>query len=164
MPESVKFELSTDDLVPADLQKFVFDRRAGGFASFEGWVRDHHEGRSVLRLEYDAYAALCAKEGERILGEAVAKFGLRKAAAAHRIGPLEIGGIAVWIGVSSDHRREALDACSWIIDSIKTTLPVWKKEFFADGTAEWVRCDRCAQGHSGHSHRGMTIARLEDGH
>lgn len=151
MTESVHFGLSRDGIDAGSLKGKVFDRRAGGYATFEGWVRDHHEGKTVLRLEYDAYPALCLKEGERILAEAVERFGLRKAAAVHHVGPLEIGGIAVWIGVSADHRREALDACSWIIDSIKTTLPVWKKEFFADGTAEWVRCDRCAEGHA-HRH------------
>ncbi|MEN9306738.1 MAG: hypothetical protein RL173_670 [Fibrobacterota bacterium] len=160
MTDSVNFSLSTDDLDTAALQALLRDPYCGGFASFEGWVRDHHEGKPVLRLAYDAYPALCVKEGTRILMQAVEKFGVHKAAAVHRVGPLEIGGVAVWIGVSSAHRREALAACEWIIDEIKISLPVWKKEFFADGTHEWVRCDACAQGHD----HGDTHAHHHEGH
>lgn len=145
--DSVHFALSPIDLDTAALHALLRDPHCGGFASFEGWVRDHQEGRRVLWLEYEAYPGLCSKEGVRILMQAVEKFGVRKVAAVHRTGPLEIGGVAVWIGVSSAHRRECLEACEWIIDEIKISLPVWKKEFFADGTHEWVRCDACAQGH-----------------
>jgi molybdopterin synthase catalytic subunit len=151
--DSVHFALSTEDLDTAALQGLARDPHCGGFASFEGWVRDHQDGREVLRLEYEAYPALCAKQGVRILAQAVEKFGVRKAAAVHRTGPLGIGGVAVWIGVSSAHRRECLQACEWIIDEIKSSLPIWKKEYFADGTHEWVRCDACARGHDhGHDH------------
>lgn len=150
--ESVHFALSNQDMDTASLQRLVRDPHCGGFASFEGWVRDHQDGKQVLRLEYEAYPALCAKQGVRILTQAVEKFGIHKAAAVHRTGPLEIGGVAVWIGVSSAHRREALEACEWIIDEIKISLPIWKKEYFADGTHEWVRCDACVLGHD-HGHR-----------
>lgn len=147
------FDLASAPLDAKALQALVTDPQCGGFASFEGWVRDHQEGRQVLHLEYEAYPALCRREGPRILREAIERFGVVKAAAVHRTGRLAIGDVAVWIGVSSAHRREALDACAWIIDQIKISLPVWKKETFADGSSEWVRCDRCAQGHEHvHSH------------
>lgn len=146
------FDLVEGEIGLDDLRRGLFHPSAGGFATFEGWVRDHHDGRGVHHLEYQAYPALCRKEGERILGEAMERFGLRGATAVHRTGPVPIGGVAVWVGTCADHRREALDACSWIIDAIKDTLPVWKKEYFADGTAEWVRCDRCAKDHV-HAHR-----------
>ena len=152
MTENIHFSLSAVALDPRRLQALVVDPHCGGYASFEGWVRDHQEGREVLRLEYEAYPGLCLKEGPRILAEALEKFGATKAAAVHRTGVLAIGDVAVWIGVSSPHRREALEACAWIIDEIKASLPVWKKEFFADGTSEWVRCDRCAQGHDHRLH------------
>lgn len=153
------FLLSEVDLDPATLTDLVRDRSSGGFVSFEGWVRDHHEGRAVLSLSYEAYPALARKEGERILAEALERFPVRRAACVHRVGDLGIGGLAVWVGVSSDHRREAFEACEWIIDQVKHRVPVWKKEFFADGSVEWVRCDRCAQGSGDaqehhHDHRG----------
>lgn len=152
MTDSVHFALSGQAIDPSVLQVAVRDPHCGGFASFEGWVRDHQDGRRVAFLEYEAYPALCAKEGTRILREAVERFGIRRASAVHRTGRLEIGEVAVWIGVSSAHRREALRACEWIIDEIKASLPVWKKETFADGAHEWVRCERCAQGHAHHEH------------
>jgi len=151
--DAIHFALSAEPLATASLTDLVRDPHCGGFASFEGWVRDHQEGRQVLRLEYEAYPGLCMKEGPRILEEALRRFGVDRAAAVHRTGALAIGDVAVWIGVASAHRREALEACAWIIDEIKLSLPIWKKEFFADGTSEWVRCDRCAEGHDhGHGH------------
>lgn len=155
------FRLSETDLDPAALTDLVRDPSSGGFVSFEGWVRDHHEGRAVLSLSYEAYPALALKEGARILSEALVRFPVRRAACVHRVGDLGIGGLAVWVGVSSDHRHEAFEACEWIIDQVKHRVPVWKKEFFADGGVEWVRCDRCAEGptsaaephdHHGHPH------------
>lgn len=140
----MSFALSTTDLDPAALTNSVKDPSSGGFVSFEGWVRDHHEGRSVAGLSYEAYPALALKEGERILREALERFPIRRAACTHRVGDLGIGGLAVWVGVSSDHRHEAFLACEWIIDQVKHRVPVWKHERFADGTSEWVRCDRCA--------------------
>jgi molybdopterin synthase catalytic subunit len=139
--------------VPLDgfaLREEVLDPSAGGFVSFEGWVRDHHEGRSVEHLEYEAYAALCLRAGEDLVAEAMAKFSLRKALAVHRTGRLGIGEMAVWVGVASDHRREAFQACEWLIDRIKHDLPIWKKETFVDGTSGWVNCERCS-GHSAHA-------------
>lgn len=143
----VRFALSDRDLDPVALRQEVEDRSAGGFVCFEGWVRDHHEGRSVDRLEYEAYPALCLSAGRALLEEAVARFGLRRAVAVHRTGALAIGGMAVWVGVSSDHRKEAFRACEWLIDRIKHDLPIWKKETFADGSSGWVRCERCAHPH-----------------
>jgi len=141
----MEFRLSETDLDPAALTDLVRDRASGGFASFEGWVRDHHEGRAVLELAYEAYPALALKEGRRILAEALERFPVRRVACVHRVGALGIGGLAVWVGVSSDHRHEAFEACEWIIDQVKHRVPVWKRETFADGTVEWVRCERCAE-------------------
>lgn len=162
------FRLSTVDLDPSALTDLVRDPSSGGFVSFEGWVRDHHEGRAVSSLSYEAYPALAVKEGERILAEALERFPVRRAACVHRVGDLGIGGLAVWVGVSSDHRHEAFEACEWIIDQVKHRVPVWKKEFFADGSVEWVRCDRCAQGggdaHEHHDHGGQRGGRHHGHH
>ena len=138
------FSLSDLALDPCSLSKTVCDRAAGGYVSFEGWVRDHHENRAVDHLEYEAYPALCLNAGTGIVQEAIERYRLRRVRAVHRTGTLAIGEIAVWVGVSTDHRQEAFDACEWIIDRIKHELPIWKKEFYPDGTSVWVRCQACA--------------------
>ncbi|MEJ2383973.1 MAG: molybdenum cofactor biosynthesis protein MoaE [Xanthomonadales bacterium] len=120
------------------------DPRCGALVQFEGWVRNHNEGRDVLRLEYEVYEPLAVREGERIIDEAIAKFGIRRAAAIHRAGLMELGDTAVIVGASAPHRDAAFDACRYIIDQAKIRLPIWKKEYYADGAAEWVNCQRCA--------------------
>ena len=120
------------------------DPTAGGYASFEGWVRNHNEGHAVTRLEYEAFEALANKEGERIVSEAIENFGVVKAACVHRVGSLAIGDLAVWVGVSSRHRAEAFAACRYIIDEVKHRVPIWKKEHYVTGDSGWVNCERCA--------------------
>ncbi len=133
------------------------DGAAGGYVSFEGWVRDHNEGLAVRRLEYEAFVELAVKEGDRIVAEAMNRFPLRGACCVHRIGELAIGDLAVWVGVSAVHRGEAFDACRYIIDEVKHRLPIWKKEHYVNGDSGWVNCERCATAprhdHDSHAHR-----------
>lgn len=128
------------DLLPAD------DHACGGLVVFEGRVRDHHEGRPVVALEYQVYDELARREGERILAEARERFAPVRVAAAHRHGRLELGEAAVVVVAASPHREEAFAACRWVIDRIKERLPIWKLEFYADGERAWVACG-C--GHTG---------------
>jgi molybdopterin synthase catalytic subunit len=111
---------------------------AGGFVAFEGRVRGESGGRAVLRLEYEAYTPLAEAEGERILAEAAERFQILAARVVHRVGVLEVGEAAVRVEVAAAHRAAAFQACAWIMDEIKERVPVWKKEVFADGAAEWV--------------------------
>jgi molybdopterin synthase catalytic subunit len=120
------------------------DAGAGACVTFEGWVRNHNEGRRVESLEYQAYTALAASEGEAILAAAMTRFPLRGARAVHRTGHLAIGDMAVWVGVSADHRDEAFLACRWIIDEIKSRVPIWKNEHYADGDSGWLHPDGTA--------------------
>ena len=136
--------MTTSAIDPDALRRELFDPAAGGYCAFEGWVRNHNDGRDVVRLEYEVYEPLAVREGEIIIDEAIAKFGVRQAAAIHRAGLMELGESAVIVGVSSPHRGEAFDACRYIIDQAKVRLPIWKKEYYADGEAEWVNCQRCA--------------------
>lgn len=129
----------------AALREGLFDPGCGAYVQFEGWVRDHNEGQQVLRLEYEVYEPLAIKEGERIITEARQRFGVRRAAAIHRSGMLELTDVAVIVGVSSPHRGEAFEACRYIIDQVKSRLPIWKKEHYANGKAEWVNCRHCAE-------------------
>lgn len=114
---------------------------AGACASFEGLVRNHNAGRAVLRLDYQAYAPLAASEGETILAEAAARFAIREVRCVHRVGRLAIGDLAVWVGVSADHRDAAFAACRWIIDEVKLRVPIWKNEHYADGESGWLHPD-----------------------
>ncbi len=132
------FLLSDLPLDIASLRAQVLDRRAGGYASFEGWVRDHHAGRAVDGLDYEAYAALAEREGERVIAEAKARFEVIEACCAHRVGTLAIGDLAVWVGVSAAHRGAAFDACRYIIDETKRRVPIWKREHYREGDADWL--------------------------
>jgi molybdopterin synthase catalytic subunit len=146
------FSFSTSALTPESYRVALEDPAAGGYASFEGWVRNHNEGHAVTRLEYEAFEALAHKEGERIVNEAVERFGVLKAACVHRIGSLGVGELAVWVGVSSRHRAEAFAACRYIIDEVKHRVPIWKKEHYVNGDSGWVNCERCAEHAHDHEH------------
>ena len=147
------FAFSTEPLDPQALQASLADPSCGGYAAFEGWVRDLNEGRRVRRLEYEAFEALAVREGGRIVAEACARFGVRNARCVHRVGDLALGEIAVWVGVSAPHRDEAFRACRWIIDEVKHRVPIWKKEHYVDGDSGWVNCERCATApREGHAH------------
>jgi len=124
----------------AALATSLADSAAGGFASFEGWVRDHNEGRVVTRLEYEAFEELAVREGESIVAEAVRRHGALRAHCVHRLGALGIGELAVWVGVSAPHRGEAFAACRQIIDEVKHRVPIWKREHYAEGDSAWVQC------------------------
>jgi molybdopterin synthase catalytic subunit len=148
---SAPFSFSRAPLDVSALRSALADPACGGYAAFEGWVRDHNEGQRVRHLEYEAYEALAVREAERIIAEAGARFGVAHAACAHRVGDLEVGELAVWVGVSAAHRDEAFRACRYIIDEIKHRLPIWKKEHYVGGDSGWVNCERCAAP-SAHEH------------
>ncbi len=134
------FAISSESLNRETFRAALQDISSGAFVLFEGWVRDHNEGRKVLQLEYEVYEPLAVKEGELILQEARERFDISRAAAIHRHGLLALTEPAVLVGVSSAHRGAAFDACRYIIDEVKSRLPIWKREHYADGTTEWVNC------------------------
>lgn len=133
-----RFALSAQPLNSAPLREALESAHAGAFASFEGWVRDHNDGRAVHGLRYESHEALAAVEGGRILDEALARFAIVDARCVHRIGDLAIGDLAVWVGVSAAHRDAAFDACRWIIDEVKARVPIWKHERYVEGDAGWL--------------------------
>lgn len=137
---TARFQISSEPLDPAALQRALADERAGACVTFEGWVRNRNEGQPVLSLEYEAYGALAEKEGARILAEAGEKFAILGAACAHRVGHLQLGDLAVWVGVTSEHRGAAFEACRYIIDETKARVPIWKKEHYASGATAWINC------------------------
>ena len=116
---------------------------AGGYCAFEGWVRELHLGKAVTSLEYEAYPALALKQGNGAMDDALNLFEILDARAVHRTGRLLPGDLAVWIGVTAAHRDAAFEACRHIIDAIKATVPIWKHEFYVDGTDVWVDPTDC---------------------
>jgi molybdopterin synthase catalytic subunit len=141
------FAISSRAIDLAAFRDSLADMTCGAYVVFEGWVRNHNEGRAVLRLAYEVYEPLAVKEGEAIMQEAMQRFDISRAAAIHRHGELALSEPAVVVGVSSAHRGAAFDACRYIIDEVKHRLPIWKKEYYADGGTEWVNCRQCAESH-----------------
>ncbi len=109
----------------------------GAAVVFEGIVRDHTRGRRTLYLDYESYEEMALKQMESLAEEAVREFKVRDVRIVHRLGRLSIGETSVLIVVSSEHRAAAFDACRWLIDTLKRTVPIWKKEYFEDG-AVWA--------------------------
>ena len=138
------FQITSDAIDLVAFRKQLQDASCGAYVQFDGWVRDHNEGQQVLRLEYEVYEPMAVKEGDRVIEEAIGRFGISNAYGIHRSGLMELSDVAVVVGVSSPHRGAAFDACRYIIDQVKVRLPIWKKEYYANGEAEWVNCQHCA--------------------
>lgn len=126
-----------EPVLPERLIEKVRCPQAGAVELFLGIVRDHNKGRRVLFMEYEAFGPMAVREIKRIREEALGRFDIHRVAVSHRTGRLEIGEIAVCIAVSSSHRADAREACRFIIDSLKETVPIWKKEHFENGAA-WL--------------------------
>lgn len=129
--------ISEEALSQDDCYKFVADDSCGGISIFVGTVRNNTADKSVTHLEFSAYKPMAIKEMQKIADLALEKFPIKKIAIHHAIGNLEIGAIPVIIACSSKHRKAAFEACQFCIDTLKETVPIWKKEYFEDG-AVWV--------------------------
>ena len=116
---------------------WVMTPQCGGIDVFIGTVREATKGKTVVRLEFEAYEKMALKEMKKIAEEALQKWNVQKISIHHRTGVLKIGEIPVVIAVSAAHRDAAFDACRYIIDTLKKTVPIWKKEIFEDGEV-WV--------------------------
>lgn len=123
---------------PADVLDRVGSDEDGAAILFLGVVRDHADGRPVSGMRYDSYVEMAEPVLAEIAREAAGRLGTDRVAVVHRVGELDIGEVSVAVAVSSPHRAEAFDASRYVIEEIKKRLPVWKKEHYADGSAEWV--------------------------
>lgn len=123
-----------------DLKAKVFRPHCGAVCSFEGVVRDHHQGKTVIKIIYEAYGPMAEKTLAQLKKEIEGEWPSCAVAVKHRVGELHVGDVAVAIVVWSPHRAEAFAACHALIDRIKKRTPIWKKEFYADGRHEWVEC------------------------
>jgi len=145
------FKISQKPLEDIELRKGLVSNNTGAFSCFEGWVRNTNDGKKVTALEYEAYESLCNKEAHKILCEAEQYFNVIAARAFHRVGKLNVGEMAVWVGVVAQHREDSFNACRYIIDEVKTRLPIWKKEYYENGESNWIACKTC-DSNSSHAH------------
>ncbi|MEV6526124.1 molybdenum cofactor biosynthesis protein MoaE [Longispora sp. NPDC051575] len=132
-------EVTAEPLDIAAHEKFVADARAGAVVTFKGVVRDHDHGRQVASLEYEGHPTAAAILAE-VAAELAADPNVYAVAVSHRVGPLEIGDVALAAAVCTAHRAAAFEACARLVDEVKARLPIWKRQTFTDGTEEWVNC------------------------
>jgi molybdopterin synthase catalytic subunit len=130
-------ELTHDPIDVSRLIRHVTNSGNGAVCTFHGIVRDNAEGKAVTKLYYDAYESMALRQMQRLVDEAVGRWAVNDVALVHRTGELQIGESSVVIAVGSPHRAAAFDACRHIIDTLKTTVPIWKQEFFENGSV-WV--------------------------
>jgi molybdopterin synthase catalytic subunit len=134
---TISIKLTSEKLILQDCYDFVDDPTCGGIDVFVGTVRNHTKGKSVKQLDFSAYGPMAVKEMQKIAERALEKFEVHKIAIHHAEGALQIGDIPVIIAVSAAHRNAAFEACLFAIDTLKETVPIWKKEYFEDGEV-WV--------------------------
>jgi molybdopterin synthase catalytic subunit len=134
----VRAALTDQPISLAEHQELVSHQAAGAVVGFVGMIRDHDGGRQVAKLEYSAHPSAADVLTEVVAEVAAQAPGTRAIAASHRIGVLQIGEPALVAAVAADHRQAAFATCAELVDAIKARLPVWKRQFFADGTDEWV--------------------------
>ena len=132
------FRISPGEIDQAAELAALEDAASGAVVSFCGRVRNHNEGRTVTRLEYECYEELAVSEGARVVAEAADRFGASRVRCVHRTGDLAIGEPAVWVGVAAAHRDEAFAAARYVIDEVKKRVPIWKREHYPEGPAEWI--------------------------
>ena len=130
-------ELTTEPIDVGTVARRVVPRRCGATVTLDGYAREWTKGRRTLHLEYEAYAPMALSEMKRLVAEAHRRFAIGHVGIVHRTGRVEIGETSVVIAVSAPHRRAAFEACEWAIKELKRTVPIWKKEFFEDGSV-WV--------------------------
>lgn len=133
----IDIKITENKLNITECLEIANDLGSGGIASFIGTVRNKTRDKTVVRLEYECYRSMAIKEIQKIIDQAITLFSVRNIVVHHRTGVLFPGEEAVIIVVSAGHRDAVFDACRYIIDTVKQTVPIWKKEFFEDGE-EWV--------------------------
>ena len=137
LPEHTDIQILSTPLSSEVCSVFVADPAAGGTVIFTGAVRDQTQGKKVWQLEFEAYTPMAVAEMKKIAGDIFQKWDITKFSMHHRTGILQVGELAVVIAVSAPHRKAAFEACQYAIDTLKQTVPIWKKEFFEDGEV-WV--------------------------
>lgn len=134
------YEITTEPLDVGAIARRIILPECGVTVTLDGYVRQFTKGRESLYLEYEAYEPMALKEMEKLIAQAHEQFEIASIGIVHRLGKLEIGETSVVISVGSPHRRAAFAACEWLIKELKKTVPIWKKEVYADGEV-WIEGD-----------------------
>jgi MoaE-MoaD fusion protein len=134
------FELTTTPLNIGEIARRIVPVECGATVTLDGYVRQFTKGRETLYLVYEAYETMALKEMEKLITQAHERFEISHIGIVHRLGKLEIGETSVVISVASPHRRAAFEACEWLIKELKRTVPIWKKEVYANGEI-WIEGD-----------------------
>jgi molybdopterin synthase catalytic subunit len=130
-------EITNETLDVGAIARRVVPENCGAIVTLDGFVRKITKGRETLYLEYEGYEPMALKEMEKLVGQAKNQFEIENVGIVHRLGKLEIGETSVVIAVAAPHRRAAFEACEWLIKELKRTVPIWKKEVYADGET-WI--------------------------
>lgn len=134
------YEITTEPLDVGAIARRVVPASCGAIVTLDGFVRQFTKGRETEYLVYEAYEPMALKEMEKLINQAHEQFAIENVGIVHRLGKLEIGETSVVISVASPHRRAAFEACEWLIKELKRTVPIWKKEVYADGET-WIEGD-----------------------
>ena len=135
------FKITSDVITGDEVRRAVEAPVAGAVVLFFGTVRNNTDGRPTKYLEYEAYPPMAEKKMEEIAGEISNRWDIHRVAMIHRVGRLEIGEVSVAVAVASPHRKDGFEACQYAMDRLKQIVPIWKREVWADGEAEWVKPD-----------------------
>ena len=141
------YELTTETLDIGEIARRIVPSECGATVTLDGYVRQFTKGRETLYLVYEAYEPMAVREMEKLIAQAHEQFEIANVGIVHRLGKLEIGETSVVISVASPHRRAAFEACEWLIKELKRTVPIWKKEVYADGEI-WIEGDSQREGKS----------------
>src|SRR5215203_4229909 len=139
------YEITTERLDVGAIARRVVPANCGAIVTLDGFVRQFTKGRETEYLVYEAYEPMALKELEKLIARAHDEFEIEHVGLVHRLGKLEIGETSVVISVGAPHRRAAFEACEWLIKELKRTVPIWKKEVYADGET-WIEGDSALQG------------------
>ena len=135
------FKITPEVITGAEVREAVEIPEAGAVVLFLGTVRNNTDGRPVTCLEYEAYPPMAEKKMAEIAAEIAEKWGINRVAMVHRVGKLDIGEVSVAVAVASPHRKDGFAACQYAMNRLKQIVPIWKREVWADGEAEWVKPD-----------------------
>ena len=133
----MRIEITEAEIATAEVLAEIKAGADGAVCVFDGIVRNNTRGRQTMYLFYEAYREMALTQMRELASEAVRRFGVRDVTLVHRLGRLEVGETSVLIAVASAHRGVTFEACQWVIDTLKKTVPIWKKEYFVDG-AVWA--------------------------
>ncbi|MEP7075218.1 MAG: molybdenum cofactor biosynthesis protein MoaE [Acidobacteriota bacterium] len=141
MPSKDFFELATSPIDITSVARRVVPPECGATVTLDGYVRQFTRGRETLHLFYEAYEPMALREMQKLIGQAHKDFDISNIGIVHRLGRLEVGETSVVISVAAPHRKAAFAACEWLIRELKRTVPIWKKEIYADGE-EWIEGEK----------------------